>query len=166
MSWCGGGEIRPTPGVEYRTLAIQGYTLLPGSWPPSPGLAPCAIFICSSRALTRYSLVTPKRPEATCLIALFLESPLASKVYRLGSSPPSPVLLLPPMRFMAMASVSWASLLIGPYDMAPVLKRRMIDSTASTSSRGIGRSAYLRSKRPRNVQRRRDWLFTSSLYSL
>ena len=50
--------------------------MLPGSWPPSPGLAPCAILICSSWALTRYSLVTPKRPEATCLMALFLESPL------------------------------------------------------------------------------------------
>ena len=42
---------------------------------------------------------------------------------RTGSSPPSPVLLLPPMRFMAMARVSWASLLIEPNDMAPVLKR-------------------------------------------
>ena len=42
------------------------------------------------------------------------------------------------MRFMAMASVSCASLLIEPYDMAPVLKRFMIDSTDSTSSIGIG----------------------------
>ena len=33
---------------------------------------------------------------------------------RAGSSPPSPVLLLPPSRFMAMASVSWASPLIEP----------------------------------------------------
>src|ERR1700684_4190213 len=40
MSWCGGGEISPTPGVEYRVLAIHGYTLLPASWPPSPGLGP------------------------------------------------------------------------------------------------------------------------------
>ena len=31
-------------------------TLCPGSWPPSPGLAPCAILICSSSALTRYSV--------------------------------------------------------------------------------------------------------------
>lgn len=28
-------------------------TLLPGSSPPSPGLAPCAILICSSSALVR-----------------------------------------------------------------------------------------------------------------
>src|SRR4030095_9966731 len=61
MSWCGGGEIRPTPGVEWRTSAIQGYTLWPGSWPPSPGFAPWAILICSSSAVTGYSLVTPKR---------------------------------------------------------------------------------------------------------
>ena len=26
---------------------------VPGSWPPSPGLAPCAILICNSLALTR-----------------------------------------------------------------------------------------------------------------
>ena len=78
MSWCGGGEISPTPGVEWRTSAIHGYTLYPGSCPPSPGLAPCAILICSSLELTRYSLVTPKRAEATCLMALERESPLAS----------------------------------------------------------------------------------------
>ena len=37
--------IKPPEGVEYRTLAIQGYTFRPGSSPPSPGLAPCAILI-------------------------------------------------------------------------------------------------------------------------
>ena len=36
-------------------LAIYSSTLWPGSWPPSPGLAPWAILICSSSALTRYS---------------------------------------------------------------------------------------------------------------
>src|SRR5213080_3991966 len=132
MSWCGGGEIRPTPGVEYRVLAIHGYTLCPGSWPPSPGLAPCAILICRSVALTRYSLVTPKRAEATCLMALLRESPLASGTYRAGSSPPSPVFDLPPMRFIAIASVSCASWLIDPYDMAPVAKRfRMLSDRKS-----------------------------------
>src|ERR671925_517407 len=69
MSWCGGGEMRPTPGVEYRVLAIHGYTFWPGSWPPSPGLAPWAILIWRSSALVRYSEVTPNRPEATCLTA-------------------------------------------------------------------------------------------------
>ena len=33
------------PGVEYRNLAISSLTFPPGSWPPSPGFAPCAIFI-------------------------------------------------------------------------------------------------------------------------
>ena len=69
MSWCGGGEIRVTPGVAWRRRAISTVTLKPGSWPPSPGFAPCATLISSSRQAFRYSAVTPKRPEATCLIA-------------------------------------------------------------------------------------------------
>src|SRR5437763_10893899 len=138
MSWCGGGEIRPTPGVECRVLAIHGQTLWPGSWPPSPGFAPCAILIWSSSELTRYSLVTPNRPDATCLIALRLLSPLGSGWNRTGSSPPSPVLLLPPIRFIAIARVSCASPLIDPYDIAPVANRLTIASTGSTSSIGTG----------------------------
>ncbi len=114
MSWCGGGEISPTPGVEYRVLAIHGYTLLPGSWPPSPGLAPCAILICRSSALTRYSLVTPNRPLATCLTADRRRSPFASGLNRSGSSPPSPVFDRAPSRFIAMARVSCASAEIEP----------------------------------------------------
>ena len=78
MSWCGGGEISVTYGVVCRILAMSGLTLWPGSWPPSPGLAPCAILICSSSAFTRYSVVTPKRPEATCLIFDRRLSPLGS----------------------------------------------------------------------------------------
>ncbi len=77
MSWCGGGEMRPTPGTVWRTFAMYFETLWPGSWPPSPGLAPWAILICRSSALTRYSVVTPKRPAATCLMAERMESPLA-----------------------------------------------------------------------------------------
>src|SRR3954469_4641795 len=120
MSWWGGGLIRPTPGVEYRVLAIHGYTLWPGSCPPSPGLAPWAILIWRSSALVRYSDVTPNRPEATCLMAERRRSPLASATKRSGSSPPSPVFDLPPIRFMAMARVSCASAEIEPYDIAPV----------------------------------------------
>src|SRR5947209_10824304 len=147
--------MRPTPGVEWRTLAIQGQTLCPGNCPPSPGLAPCAILICNSSALTRYSLVTPNRPEATCLIALRLLSPLGRGLYRAASSPPSPVLLLPPIRFMAIARVSCASPLIEPYDIAPVANRLTIDSTGSTSPIGTGgRPTALHGKRPRGVQSR------------
>src|SRR5436190_22021098 len=156
MSWCGGGEMRPTPGVEYRVRAIHGYTLLPGSWPPSPGLAPCAILIWRSSAFTRYSLVTPKRPDATCLLALRLESPFASGTYRDGSSPPSPVFDFAPRRFIAIASVSCASLLIDPYDIAPVAKRLTISSTGSTASIGTGDSERRKSSSPRSVARRRD----------
>src|SRR5262249_60834113 len=105
MSWCGGGEISPTPGVAWRVLAIHGHTLLPGSWPPSPGLAPWAILIWMSSALTRYSEVTPKRPEATCLML----DRRAGSYRRSGASPPSPVLDLPPSRVMAVARGSCAS---------------------------------------------------------
>ena len=59
------------------------------------------------------------------------------------------------MRFIAMASVSCASLLIEPYDIAPDLKRRMTVSTGSTSSSGIASEA-LNSSSPRSVQRLRD----------
>ena len=50
ISWCGGGEMRPIPGVDPLVSAIHGYTLEPGNWPPSPGLAPCATLICISFA--------------------------------------------------------------------------------------------------------------------
>ena len=113
-------------------------TLWPGSWPPSPGLAPCAILIWMSSALTRYSAVTPKRPDATCLMAERMESPLGSGLKRSVSSPPSPVFDLPPMRFMAMASVVCASRLIEPKLIAPVAKRLTISAAGSTSSSGIG----------------------------
>ncbi len=55
------------------------------------------------------------------------------------------------MRFMAIASASWASWLIEPYDMAPVLKRRTIDSTGSTSSSGTGGPAGFSRISPRSV---------------
>src|SRR6202035_3729934 len=101
-------------------------TLRPGNWPPSPGLAPCAILICRSSALTRYSVVTPKRPEATCLIAERIESPLGNGLKRCASSPPSPVLDLPPMRFIAIANVVCASRLIEHKLIAPVAKGLVI----------------------------------------
>src|SRR5215472_12150237 len=156
MSWCGGGEIRPTPGVEYLVLAIQGYTLGPGSWPPSPGLAPWAILICRSSAFTRYSLVTPNRPLATCLIADLRRSPLASAAYLSASSPPSPEFDRPPRRFIAIASVWCASADSEPYDIAPVQNRFTISLTGSTSSTGTGSLAGLIASSPRSVIRRAD----------
>ena len=73
-----------TPGVECRVRAIHGQTLLPGRWPPSPGFAPCASLIWISLALTRYSLVTPNRPEATCLMAEFSSVPSLAGSSRLA----------------------------------------------------------------------------------
>ena len=104
MSWCGGGEIRVIPGVEYRSFAMRAFTFPPGNWPPSPGLAPWAILICSTSAFTKYSGVTPNRPEATCLILDILLVPYLSL-----ASPPSPELERAPILFIASAKVSWAS---------------------------------------------------------
>ena len=139
MSWWGGGEIKPTPGVECLTLAILSSTLWPGSCPPSPGFAPWLIFIWISFAFTKYSVVTPNLPEATCLIALFIESPFFSVLNRSGSSPPSPVLDLPPILFIANARVVWASREIDPYDIAPVENLLTISDAGSTFFIGIGR---------------------------
>ena len=71
-------------------------------------------------------------------MAEFLQFPLLSGWKRCGSSPPSPELLLPPIRFMAIAKFSWASAEIDPKDIAPVLKRFTISVQGSTSSIGIG----------------------------
>ena len=70
---------------------------------------------------------------------------------RAGSSPPSPVLHLPPMRFIAIARVSCASLLIDPNDIAPVSKRLTISFAGSTSSIGTA-PVCLNSSRPRSVR--------------
>ena len=65
------------PGTACRSRAMSSVTLCPGSCPPSPGLAPCTILISSSSARTRYSVVTPKRADATCLMRLSSRSPPA-----------------------------------------------------------------------------------------
>jgi hypothetical protein len=83
-----------------------------------------------------------------------MESPLGNGLKRSVSSPPSPVFDLPPMRFMAMASVVCASRLIEPKLMAPVAKRRTILAAGSTSSTGIAFSAHLNCIRPRMVSSR------------
>ncbi len=97
--------------------------------------------------------MTPKRPEATCLIAERMLSPLASGLKRSDSSPPSPVFDLPPMRFMAMASVVWASREIEPKLMAPVEKRLTMSFADSTSSIGTGFLPMLSAERMRNMPR-------------
>ena len=138
MSWCGGGLINITPGVVFRSFAINRFTFIAGNCPPSPGFAPCAILISNSHALLRYSAVTPNRPEATCLIFEFAQSPFADGRKRLGSSPPSPESDFPPIRFIAIARASCASGEIAPSDIAAVVNRTRMSSIGSTSSIGIG----------------------------
>ncbi len=96
-------------------------------------------------------MVTPNRPEATCLIAERRRSPFASAIERARSSPPSPVFERPPSRFIAMPSVSCASGDSEPRLIAPVAKRRTISADDSTSSSGIGSAAGTSSSRPRSV---------------
>src|SRR3546814_6945433 len=109
MSWCGGGEISMTPGVACLSLAIISVTLNPGSCPPSPGLAPCTTLISISRHWFKYSAVTPKCPEATCLIAEFSLSQFWRGVKRAGFSPPSPESDLAPLQFISIFSVQCPS---------------------------------------------------------
>src|SRR5882762_9327309 len=157
MSWCGGGEISGIPGTAWRSRAMKSVTLWPGSWPPSPGFEPCAILISSSSARTRYSVVTPKRPDATCLMRLSARSPLGRGAYDAGSSPPSPVFDRAPMRFMPIARVACASGVSAPRDMALEMNRRRMSSTGSTSSSGIGCAAR-KSSRSRGPAGARDLL--------
>jgi hypothetical protein len=98
--------------------------------------------------------VTPKRADATWRMAERRWSPLSSVPSRRGSSPPSPEFDRPPMRFMAMASVSCDSGEIEPRLMAPVAKRFTMSLAGSTSLRGKGDAASRKRSSPRSVARR------------
>ena len=113
------------------------FTLIPGNWPPSPGFAPCATLISSSVQLFRYSAVTPKRPDATCLIALDGLSPFGRRLKRSGSSPPSPESDFAPILFIAIERVSCASGLKAPSEIPGETSRRRISVMLSTCSTGI-----------------------------
>jgi hypothetical protein len=149
MSWCGGGEISVTPLVECRSRAISSVTFIPGSCPPSPGFAPCAILISSSSQAFRYSAVTPKRPDATCLILALGLSPFASGTKCAGSSPPSPESDLAPIRFIATFSVLCASGLSAPSDIPGVTNRFRIEVMLSTWSIGTAFPSGLIASRSR-----------------
>ena len=137
MSWCTGGEISAMPGCAWRSARCAATTLTAGSWPPSPGFEPCAILICSSSAERRYAGVTPNRADATCLMRAAGPVAAAADANRSGGSPPSPLLLRPPMRFMPIATLRCASGDSAPIDIAAVKKRRRMASTDSTRSSGI-----------------------------
>ncbi|MNL03379.1 hypothetical protein D3C87_1239160 [compost metagenome] len=71
------------------------------------------------------------------------------------------------MRFIATASVVWASVEIEPSDMAPVAKRFTMSLADSTSSSGMARDgSTLNSNRPRSVMWRRLWSLMMFAYSL
>ena len=69
------------------------------------------------------------------------------------------------MRFIAIASVVWASREIEPNDIAPVAKRLTISLAGSTSSSGTGlrlsSSAVLSLNRPRSVSSFSDCSFST-----
>ncbi len=122
----GRGRDEGDTGGGVAGLGHLGGDLLAGQVAALAGLGALGHFNLNVLAETRYSLVTPKRPEATCLMAELVMVPK-----RAGSSPPSPELDMPPRVFMAMAMHSWASREMEPKDMAPVLKRFTMESTLS-----------------------------------
>ena len=65
-----------------------------------------------------------------------------------------------------MASVSCASWLIDPYDIAPVANRLTIDSTGSTSSIGIGVSGVLELEQAAQRRELRVLVVDERVYSL
>src|ERR1700686_4275670 len=69
------------------------------------------------------------------------------------------------MRFIAMARVSCASLLIEPNDIAPVVKRFTISLAGSTSAIGTGLSLFFNFIKLRNVDKLLLWLSIRSVYS-
>ena len=76
-----------TPGVPPLAAAISTFTFFSGSCPPSPGFAPCPIFISISSNIgsAKYPAQTPNLPDANCFI---LEALIVPK--RDMCSPPSP----------------------------------------------------------------------------
>ena len=108
---------------------MSGVTFFGGSWPPSPGLEPWAILISSCSARARYSAVTPKRAEATCLMGASWRKPSTSS-YHAGSSPPSPLLAACPGGAEPTVSAWWAS-----GDRAPRLMAEAHEAAQDRSAR-------------------------------
>ena len=68
------------------------------------------------------------------------------------------------MRFIAIASVSCTSWPSEPKLIAPVMKRRMIASSGSTSSSGTAGPAGLIANSPRKVLCRSAWSLICAAY--
>ncbi len=69
------------------------------------------------------------------------------------------------MRFMAMARVSCASLLMEPNDIAPVVKRFTISWAGSTSSIATGLALFFNFIKLRSVAMLLLWWSMRSVYS-
>ena len=95
--------------------------------------------------------MTPNLPEATCLIADLFEIPSSRVLKRIGSSPPSPVLDLPPSSFIAMARASWDSVDIDPRLIAPVANLLTIFDSDSTLFISMGLFFEENFRRPLNA---------------
>mmetsp|Transcript_101 Transcript_101/g.413 ORF Transcript_101/g.413 Transcript_101/m.413 type:complete len:206 (+) Transcript_101:1898-2515(+) len=111
---------------------------------------------------------SPLRSPRRCGKVADLPSSSASSMgtLRCGSSPPSPELERPPMRFTAMAIASWHSREMAPRDMPPVQKRSQMSATDSTSSMSIGfRSDSMTSMSRREVAGRSLRCSSYSLYA-
>ena len=95
-----------------------------------------------------------------------MESPFLSTLNLEASSPPSPVFDLPPILFIAIANVEWASVDIDPKDMAPVANLFTISLTGSTWSNGTGSFKVLNSNKPLKLLSFFDWSLTFEVYFL
>ena len=111
MSWCGGGEIRPTPGRGVPGLGDPRVDLVAGQLAALAGLGALGHL---DLEVVGVGEVLAGHAEAAGRDLLDRAAALAGRSSRSASSPPSPVLDLPPIRFIAIASVSCASLLIDP----------------------------------------------------
>ena len=150
MSWCGGGEIRVTPGVAWRRRAISTGHLEAGQLAALAGLGTLRdLDLELAGSAFRYSAVTPNRPDATCLIGELALSPFGARREALLALAALAASALAPIRFMAMVSVSCASGDSAPSDMPGVTKRLRISVMLSTSSSGTGALLAAKSSRSR-----------------
>ena len=152
MSWCGGGEISSTPGVELRTQPMYSSTLWPGSCPPSPGLEPLRHLDLQVGGVAQV-VYRHAEPAGRDLLHCGCCGNLRWRPACNGGSLPRPRLCCCGRRcgFIAIAIVSCASRLMEPRETAPVAKRFTISLAGSTSSRSIGSSNVLNSSSPRMV---------------
>ena len=168
MSWCGGGEISPTPGRRVADRADVLVDLVPGQLAALAGLGALSHL---DLQLVGVDEVVDRHAEAPGgdLLDRRAAGRRCSGVKRDGSSPPSPVFDLPPSRFIAIARFSCASRESEPRLIAPVQKRLTISLAGSTSSSGIGVGASPPaapiSSRPRSVALRAASSLIAAAYS-